>query len=375
MRTTTISTTRPPAVLGVCQEARRIGLTAYKIMEISETDGQWQPPPIYVNPHCDIIYRGRRACLNGDPFYILCWNPKTGVTRQTFSVSVPLQGIEVVAIHLKYIAKSATKVRRSTISPSARIIPKLPRFQCPALHQSIGKSVFSEVTFVPLSTDLKYLSPREKGALGEVERLKVGMAEYWKDESHGNTHIRPHEYDNGRSALQLTLSPKSPKKTKNTTIPSLHPSTVSVEHLTRSHPHIPTPKSIDVGSRLSFWKSGSDTVVMNLSLAVPNNSIRRWTADNKIVSLGMHWKYAASFSKGDDAKAAMENLREIVVLVGKEVADCAMTLVPIDENGSSQISVGVDTREILGALDYAKALRKDVDRHEKGWEGLEYSGE
>jgi 2EXR family len=69
-----ISTTRPPAILGVCREARSLALTTiYKIVaEDIRTKDSPLDRPIYVNPNVDIIYKGKVWCRNGDAFRIRC---------------------------------------------------------------------------------------------------------------------------------------------------------------------------------------------------------------------------------------------------------------------------------------------------------------
>jgi hypothetical protein len=64
-----MSKTRPPAVLGVCQESRSTTLEIYRAMDGRIwTRGELCDIPVHVIPEVDAVLRGKKACRSGLAF-------------------------------------------------------------------------------------------------------------------------------------------------------------------------------------------------------------------------------------------------------------------------------------------------------------------
>lgn len=157
-----ISTTRPPAVLGVCREARSLALTIYKpILDDIRTKDTDFDRPIYVNPEVDTIYRGKEACRQGDAFRVRGRNLVPG----------PVCGARTLAVDT--IALGVLRKPDLNVNLPVPEIVRCARKGIREVMVVVGNDDdLSEVTLVPFDTPLEERSAREQKAFMEVCSLR-----------------------------------------------------------------------------------------------------------------------------------------------------------------------------------------------------------
>lgn len=187
------STTRSPAILGVCRESRRVGLEKYDTIDqkpITPSD-LFKPLPIYVNPEVDIIYRGRKSCRDGCVFRIACkdeeGNDKAVPIAMTRTLAVDSRAITRLR---EPIASVRTRNRSRHGDYFEDIMGRLTqegKKNCTdvmsAAEKGLREIVFvvgndddlSEITLIPLADDAALYSAKEKLAVEAAEKFSLSI--------------------------------------------------------------------------------------------------------------------------------------------------------------------------------------------------------
>lgn len=214
------SKTRPPAILGVCKVSRKMGLKIYKaINEATRTKTphhyQYLDIPIYVNRHVDIIYRGKHSS-DMEQGFVLSYHAHDEYGKKEQIHDLPIAFTRTLAVDLlalmpgrrtragasfgkvlgdlapEEVVKITDQMEVAGEESLKRTYQDLyDTYRVKSIIRCFEKGVreflvivgnddeIPEVEFVPLSLTA-HSTPREKGALRDVERLKERLSGYWE---------------------------------------------------------------------------------------------------------------------------------------------------------------------------------------------------
>jgi hypothetical protein len=378
-----ISTTRPPAILGVCREARSLALTTYNTFaeDIRTKDSDFDKP-IYINPEVDIIYRGKAACRKGDAFRIRYrgWEEEPLYGTRILAVdTIALRALkpekpDYKDIHLyefsdkwKGLQKKVPDALQERLrkSPGTSVASEIAKCAMKGVREVMivvgNDDDLSEVTLVPFDKHVGERSAREQKAFLEVCSLRRSVERYWTG------HIQPTnpEYPTV-PAPAITLM--TVKRAPLNSFPRFLDLPVEIQYMILKFAYF-KPRMFTVaysqnqlgilnyrqpavthachlGHELSIreqafmiegdpsyytsYNPNIDTVCLLFNDATP-----RAFRGLQVPSIALpydYWKGQRTFT-GADAKA-FSDLKEIVLLVGRQRAGCDVELLPILELGA-----------------------------------------
>lgn len=257
----------------------------------------------------------------------------------------------------------------------------------------------SEVTLIPMRTSntmYSDLTPREKGALEEIQFLKDSLAEHWLKEQELNVES------------YINTSPPTIKAVtvKRKPIPKFHqfqllpaelqdmiwkytlqtPKCSSVEYMTDSEEYhfcVNRPPAIFFVNRASrhiamtrpYWNTHQGGKLAYFTPAIDTirpkpdstNVPRDFSRIPGVVSVGIQWSSRMSDFLGAQAKQYV-GLQEVVIIIGNRRSECQMELVPL------QRSCLPDPRkdlmfhhQVKVAQTYARFLEMDMEKASRKW--------
>lgn len=415
--TVMISRTRPPAMLSVCQESRLTGLEIYKAMDegIRTKGGSFGAQveiPIYVNPEVDTVLRGKKACRKGDAFRhrVNKWIMESKPFDATRSLAVDL-----VALTRRNDDTFTSVLREWRDDPVGLIdggsdvtdkllsvtpVPQIAACAAKGLRELIvvvgNDDDASEVIFVPLDTDQAQWTPRVKGAMQMADRLRKDLVRYLatsKDESLSAVsppavsvmtikkapvasfpqfQKLPAELQDmvWRHALRtpkvITLTNKEDEEGIYLTAPRR----TSVVEVCRASRHIGTKEEkycLLPGPGLGLFNPDAETVRMDINTGRSYKDYAKYG----IESLGIMGWYSNKFT-GQDAKL-FRGLREIVLVLGRPVAEYEMELVDVPQYGPVNTSPGSfhEPKLVETAYNHIRRLRRELDKTSRKWKAYQ----
>jgi hypothetical protein len=416
-----ISTTRAPAILGVCREARTLALTIYNtIFEDIRTKDSRLDRPIYVNPAVDIIYRGKAACRKGDAFRVRCrdWeeesDPLCG-TRILAVDTIALRALKKPELNTLPIydqrrweglqKKVQERLRKpSDTSPAAEIARCALKGVREVMVVVGNDDDLSEVTLIPFDKHLGERSAREQKAFLEVCSLRRSVDRYWTGHVQPtNPEFRrvpgptitlmtvkraPLKYFSRFSDLPVEIQHmiwkfayKKPRmftlahsQSKNELYVSncRQPAMVHACRAARTLAMKGSVFTLEHAHCFNFYKPYFDTIRLFFGRTQP-----RTFSGVCMPSIGLSYhSWALGEFSAADAKL-IPLLKEIVLLVGYPVAGCEVELIPIPDEDEDVVTdqwykCCVDF-EIYEAFKFARCLEKDMEKISKKWKTYQRS--
>lgn len=402
-----VSRTRPPAMLGVCKESRRVGMVAYKVVNegLSLADSELNVP-IYVNPEVDIIYRGKIACSGGDAFRVRC--------KDFMIDTVPVSGTRKLAVDPMALTKRVLPdlVRHRELVVRLGEDGEYFREKCDAalaatpvteiaacvkqgLREVIvvigNKEDESEFTLVPFVTRPEDMSHRENKIMQGVEVLRAGLEEYWKkkQEEEDESFLELLLPELSVMAVQrmplksFTLFSKLPPEIQDmvwrfahntpqlqtlTTSPTEGNSQFVVVNRLSSLLHTCQASRTVCGPRDTEFYLGRASQIRQM------DTVRLWLRDLQprafskfpIDSLGIVYPYDADKFTAADIKS-FTGLREVVILLGPTTSRCEIEMVAADYRPPAKIKTSL----WLLALVYADDLKDDMLKISRRWKAYQ----
>jgi hypothetical protein len=405
-------TTRPPAILSVCREAREIGLTIYKRMEegIQYGSNTSQDTRIYVNPEVDITYRGKMSCRKGDMFRIRCrdWSEDTEPLAMTRTLAVDARAVtrfrdapsELLSfMGMTYPEKEWDKLIEN-MCISMYYMTKDEVIKC--CEQGVREIIFvvgndddlSEITLVPLDTDPLRLSARETRAVEAAEEFSSSLGRYWEQQKVSCPFPIFKVMTVQRKPLkEFTLFPRLPTEIQlsiwdfasvnyprvltmitddddETGLDVCNYRSLAIAHACKNSRYA-IWKGLDlsnVDAKAIFYEPLNDAILLRkqgLGTSYRNFSKKEY----KSIAIRFDNKRFWDTLSAADVKT-FTGLERVVILFGNLKASCEMTMVPIPEEQPPRGQVYEWSKTSL-ARAYAKDLREDLEKTSKKWKAYQ----
>ncbi|PMD33318.1 hypothetical protein L207DRAFT_169695 [Hyaloscypha variabilis F] len=414
--TTIITTTRPPAMLSACREAREIGLSIYKQ---AQEGMQNRPPtsrdiPIYVNPEVDIIYRGRRSCEAGDMYKMRCrdWSKDTEPLAMTRTLAIDARGVTrfrmaspkvIMHIGATYPKEEWDEIMLNmfinTHYGTRNQIIKLAERGVREIIYVVGNDDdLSEITLVPLPEDPAQLSARELQVVKETGDFGAGVGRWWerKEVAWPLPTFKVIKVER-KPLKEFTLFPRLPMEIQlliwnfaTVNYPIVRTMLTDDENCDTA-PEVlnyraPALAHACRNSRNTIWKGLDMSKVPDKTLVhEPLNDVVLLQAE------GIFPNYKAFATKGYESIGFLFNddiywdpitateaktfvcLKRIFILLGKQKASCEMTMeiVPDFQPPRGEVHEWRKAYRASRALMWAQSLREDLEKTSKKWKAYQ----
>jgi hypothetical protein len=419
MITMMFSRTRPPAILAVSREARKLGLTIYKrVDEGIRSENSPRDAPIYINPEVDIMYRGKIACKKGDAFRARCkhWVLDTeplAITRTLAVDAIALTQEKKTIIGEFLQRKNVTKIfeeENEEMPDEIRRIISANRLT--DIEACVKKGLrdiiivigndddVPEVNLIPYTPAAQYMTKRDAKVIEDTEKLKEDIKEYWAEKIESGDeqfltmtpptitlmtiqraplrefHLFP------RLPVEIqALVWKAAYETPHITSISYHP----VDHrMYLRAPRIPALAHVCHESR-RYFKAGKVINIKGenhgayfnnkmdiLLLDIPRGITKKVFHKLDVQSIGLPYPYCAenffdeAFSAAD-AKS-YTHAKEIVILIGNHRDRCEMTYTRLSLDKDRLDMLDKRTREkFWGAFEFMVDLKDQMQKKSKSW--------
>ncbi|KAE9379972.1 hypothetical protein N431DRAFT_432287 [Stipitochalara longipes BDJ] len=410
-----VSTTRPPAMLSACREAREIGLTVYKRMEEGMQNG---PPtsrdvPIYINPEVDIMYRGRMSCRKGDMYKLRCrdWSKDTEPLAMSKTLAIDARGVtrfqEPPAEVVMDICENYPKEEWSELMENMflnihygtmeEVIKCAEKGVREIIYVVGNDDDLSEITLVPLPDEPSQLSARELEVVQAADEFGSGVGRYWKqkDVTWPLPTFKVMKVER-KPLKEFTLFPHLPMEIQlliwdfaAVNYPKVHTMISDDDNIsTGTGPEAfnyraPAMAHACRNSRNAIWKDldmsklDDKTMIhepLNDVILLRKQGIEtsyRDFAKKQYTSIGIIYDEKRSWNmiSGADAKTFV-GLKRIFILLGGHRASCEMTMVPIPEAQPPRGKV-YEWSKTSSARMCAHILREDLEKQSKKWKAYQ----